>query len=432
MGGGYYERDDSVPTNSYVNDDDIGSSSIPNTSSNMVGVTSSLNPGMDPKRWAEKKLVCNNIDPIVFALDVTGSMGSWTKIIYDKMPMFYGQIMMQKYLGDPSISFSAIGDSLYDKVPLQVSEFGQGKEIDQLISKMYLEGGGGGNTEESYELSAYFYTHQVGFTNANCPYFFLTGDEGFFSEVQSSVLEQVLGVKLEKKTYKGKDFWKELMKKYNVFFIKKEYYNDNNGTLQQWKDAVGDERILHITTPKACIDVMLGAIAITSGSRTLDEYVKDMKIREQTKERIDEVTKALKPYANLLSHRKIAPVKATNDKSLVELVKSDQDFTVVNEVTDKKLSQLEGDDLEYFKGLCKMSVSLKDEIPKELLCPITKRLFYAPVIAADGNTYERIAIETWMSNIEVSPLTGIKLDNKDLVPNLTFSKIVKNLYEKNK
>ena len=177
MGGGYYERDDSVPTNSYVNDDDIGSSSIPNTSSNMVGVTSSLNPGMDPKRWAEKKLVCNNIDPIVFALDVTGSMGSWTKIIYDKMPMFYGQIMMQKYLGDPSISFSAIGDSLYDKVPLQVSEFGQGKEIDQLISKMYLEGGGGGNTEESYELSAYFYTHQVGFTNANCPYFFLTGDE---------------------------------------------------------------------------------------------------------------------------------------------------------------------------------------------------------------------------------------------------------------
>lgn len=257
-------------------------------------------------------------------------------------------------------------------------------------------------------------------------------NEGFFSEVQSSVLEQVLGVKLEKKTYKGKDFWKELMKKYNVFFIKKEYYNDNNGTLQQWKDAVGDERILHITTPKACIDVMLGAIAITSGSRTLDEYVKDMKIREQTKERIDEVTKALKPYANLLSHRKIAPVKATNDKSLVELVKSDQDFTVVNEVTDKKLSQLEGDDLEYFKGLCKMSVSLKDEIPKELLCPITKRLFYAPVIAADGNTYERIAIETWMSNIEVSPLTGIKLDNKDLVPNLTFSKIVKNLYEKNK
>lgn len=29
-------------------------------------------------------------NPIVFALDVTGSMGDWAKVIYDKMPMFYG------------------------------------------------------------------------------------------------------------------------------------------------------------------------------------------------------------------------------------------------------------------------------------------------------------------------------------------------------
>ncbi len=38
-----------------------------------------------------------------------------------------------------------------------MTEFGQGKEIDQLISKVWLEGGGGGNQIESYELAAYFY-----------------------------------------------------------------------------------------------------------------------------------------------------------------------------------------------------------------------------------------------------------------------------------
>lgn len=65
--------------------------------------------------------------PIVFALDVTGSMGDWAKIIYDKMPMFYGQIMTQKYLTDPSISFCAVGDHQADYAPLQVAEFGQGK-----------------------------------------------------------------------------------------------------------------------------------------------------------------------------------------------------------------------------------------------------------------------------------------------------------------
>ena len=53
--------------------------------------------------------------------------------------------MMQKYLEEPSVSFCAIGDHKYDKAPLQITEFGEGKEIDQLISKVWLEGGGGGN-----------------------------------------------------------------------------------------------------------------------------------------------------------------------------------------------------------------------------------------------------------------------------------------------
>ena len=39
-------------------------------------------------------------------------------------------------------------------------------------------------------------------------------------------------------------------------------------------------------TPKACVDVMLGAIALTSGARTLEDYVKDMKERGQDEERI--------------------------------------------------------------------------------------------------------------------------------------------------
>eukprot|EP00349_Pseudokeronopsis_sp_Brazil_P002038 CAMPEP_0202962536 /NCGR_PEP_ID=MMETSP1396-20130829/6650_1 /ASSEMBLY_ACC=CAM_ASM_000872 /TAXON_ID= /ORGANISM="Pseudokeronopsis sp., Strain Brazil" /LENGTH=59 /DNA_ID=CAMNT_0049683199 /DNA_START=131 /DNA_END=310 /DNA_ORIENTATION=- len=53
-------------------------------------------------------------NPIVVAIDVTGSMGNWSKIIYDKMPMFYGQIMMQGYLSDPALSICGIGDASTD------------------------------------------------------------------------------------------------------------------------------------------------------------------------------------------------------------------------------------------------------------------------------------------------------------------------------
>ena len=59
--------------------------------------------------------------------------------------MFYGQIKIQNYLREPSISFCAIGDATTDDAPLQVTRYGEGKEIDELIAKIWLEGGGGGN-----------------------------------------------------------------------------------------------------------------------------------------------------------------------------------------------------------------------------------------------------------------------------------------------
>ena len=54
-------------------------------------------------------------------------MGVWSQVIYDKLPMFYGQIIMNKYLKDPSLSFCGIGDATADRAPLQVTNFGRGK-----------------------------------------------------------------------------------------------------------------------------------------------------------------------------------------------------------------------------------------------------------------------------------------------------------------
>ena len=49
---------------------------------------------------------------------------------------------------------------------------------------------------------------------------------------------------------------------------------------------MGSERILKMKTAKACIDVMLGAIAITAGVRNLTTYIADMKQRGQDSARI--------------------------------------------------------------------------------------------------------------------------------------------------
>lgn len=56
------------------------------------------------------------------------------------------------------------------------------------------------------------------------------------------------------------------------------------------------------------------------------------------------------------------------------------------------------------------------EIPSRMICPITQRLLKDPVVAADGNTYERVAITRWFRRKRVSPLTNLPISDA-LVPN---------------
>ena len=56
--------------------------------------------------------------------------------------------------------------------------------------------------------------------------------------------------------------------------------------------------------------------------------------------------------------------------------------------------------------------------PESLCCPISMELMECPVIAADGNTYDRKSIEDWFSRgKKTSPLTGAPLAHLGLTPN---------------
>lgn len=61
-----------------------------------------------------------------------------------------------------------------------------------------------------------------------------------------------------------------------------------------------------------------------------------------------------------------------------------------------------------------------------MICPLLKTMMRDPVIAADGHTYDRIAIETYLLTSETSPVTGQKLDHKMLVPNLQLRAAIQN------
>ncbi|XP_035995309.1 WD repeat, SAM and U-box domain-containing protein 1 [Fundulus heteroclitus] len=58
------------------------------------------------------------------------------------------------------------------------------------------------------------------------------------------------------------------------------------------------------------------------------------------------------------------------------------------------------------------------EAPDEFLCPITRELMKDPVIAADGYSYERESIESWIrGKTKTSPMTNLPLQTTLLTPN---------------
>ncbi|KAK9817648.1 hypothetical protein WJX72_000140 [[Myrmecia] bisecta] len=60
----------------------------------------------------------------------------------------------------------------------------------------------------------------------------------------------------------------------------------------------------------------------------------------------------------------------------------------------------------------------------EMECPITQVIMTDPVIAADGHTYERAAIESWFSRHDTGPMTNEVVEHKLLIPNIAMRRLI--------
>ena len=47
---------------------------------------------------------------------------------------------------------------------------------------------------------------------------------------------------------------------------------------------------------------------------------------------------------------------------------------------------------------------------------------------ADGHTYERSAIEQWLETHNISPATGVELENKQLIPNHSLRSLIQDFH----
>ena len=71
------------------------------------------------------------------------------------------------------------------------------------------------------------------------------------------------------------------------------------------------------------------------------------------------------------------------------------------------------------------------EVPNEYMCSITLAVMMDPVMATDGHTYERGAIETWLGKSLKSPKDGTLLPNDLLIPNHGLKSLIGDWLDKN-
>ena len=309
MGGGgtHYDRD----TTSRAHRTHMGTSQI---SEAFFEERRSLDRSLLPKG---RRFVCEAKSPVVLAFDVTGSMGNLPKILWDKLPMIVGQIVECGYLADVKISASAIGDFMSDRAPIQIADFCEPRDLDSWLKKIWIEGLGGGQSVESYEVTAYAYAFLAEFPNAETPFCIITGDEGFRETeyLGGQFLNKIFGDERERTNAAA--IFQHLLDKFkgNVFLVHR-HYNVQNAPLtdeqivKQWEDTLGKARVVILPEDLAIADIILGIFALMTGKRTLQEYSVDMRQRGQDEDRIRKVTKALETILPLVPDKaKLATVK---------------------------------------------------------------------------------------------------------------------------
>lgn len=202
--------------------------------------------------------------------DVTGSMGSVPRVLQTKLGRLMRVLVEKGYVAHPQVLFGAIGDATCDMVPLQVGQFESGLEMDDDLGKIYLEGGGGGQVFESYELAHYFFALH---TSIDCyekrgrkGYLFTIGDEKPYAVVHREHVLQHIGDRLPANIPTAR-LLRQLQERYHTFHIIPTNTTHGRSSAVQdcWRALLG-ERVLRLEDEAAVCETIALAIGLCEGT----------------------------------------------------------------------------------------------------------------------------------------------------------------------
>jgi len=280
-------------------------------------------PLMDPKGVKLRECRDSAEHPqstaIVFALDVTGSMGEIPKLLATKALPDFMNVLQRCKVKDPQLLFCAIGDATSDRAPLQVGQFESTADLmDQWLTWSFLEGGGGGQGQESYELAMYFLALH---TEMDCKvkrnrrgYLFMTGDEKPYPILSRHVVETITGDRLDE-DLKVEEVVAELQKSFVPFFLVPDAKRRAQCE-RSWRDLLGDHVLCLESADHVC-HAAAGAIALAEGIvPDIDGLVRVLETAGATSGQVKGVARALAPLSR--SDRSKADLSAPAPPSAVK------------------------------------------------------------------------------------------------------------------
>jgi len=249
---------------------------------------------------------------IVFALDVTGSMGDIPQLLAKQELPNLMKLLTACHVTDPQLLFMAIGDATSDQAALQVGQFESTAELmDQWLTWSFLEGGGGGSGEESYELALYIAAQHTDMDNwvkrKKKGYLFITGDELPYPTISRHQIEALIGEKLDE-DIPIEEVIAAAAETYHIFFLIPDLQRRQRCE-SRWRALLGDHTICMESPADTC--AVAAAIVGLTEKRIPDLSALDTILSGNgfSRDHVSSTIRAIRDYATVLGGAAASPFR---------------------------------------------------------------------------------------------------------------------------
>jgi hypothetical protein len=235
------------------------SASVAKSSREEVFKQRSIHKSLDPQfagiRESRDSADHPDSTPIMFLFDITGSMGMVPEyLIKTGVGRLVDSLFETLPVNDPQFLFGGLGDIHCDRAPLQVAQFESDNRMVEQLGQVFLEGCGGGNNSESYDLAWYFAAYHTATDSFDLRgkkgYLFTTGDELFPNGFSNSELKSVFGSdeSIPSPAPTADSVLAAAQKKWNAFhlIIEQGSYarRDPKRVVSDWREHMGKRAVL--------------------------------------------------------------------------------------------------------------------------------------------------------------------------------------------